>query len=135
MSINEVKEKLKKFINRIINSEILVLIIGTFILLKTFLFYNNTIAINESLWKETIIGTISFIAVIICFLSVLPNRARIITTIFIDLLLSILLLGDNLYYTYSTNVLSVAQITNLQYGEEIISTLPLVVEAKQILYF
>lgn len=135
MSINEVKEKLKKFINRIINSEILVLIIGTFILLKTFLFYNNTIAINESLWKETIIGTISFIAFIICFLSVLPNRARIITTIFIDLLLSILLLGDNLYYTYSTNVLSVAQITNLQYGEEIISTLPLVVEAKQILYF
>ena len=61
MSINEVKEKLKKFINRIINSEILVLIIGTFILLKTFLFYNNTIAINESLWKETIIALQCFL--------------------------------------------------------------------------
>ena len=65
----------------------------------------------------------------------LPNRGRIITTIIVDILASILLLADNLYHTYSSSVLSVAQIMNLQYGEEIMSTLPMLVQIKHILYF
>lgn len=43
--------------------------------------------------------------------------------------------ADNIYYTYSSNVLSVLQITNLQYGEEIMSTLPMLLKMHQILYF
>ena len=43
--------------------------------------------------------------------------------------------ADNIYYTYSSNVLSVLQITNLQYGEEIMSTLPMLLKPQQILYF
>lgn len=135
MAINEIMDKIKKVINNTVNSIWFVWIICTVILLKTFLFYNNTIAINEKLYHETIIGTISFILVIICFLCTLPNRTRIVTSISIDFLLSILLFGDHLYYTYSNNVLSIAQFTNLQYGEEIMSTLPMVLQAKQILYF
>ena len=131
IQIKKAKEKLNKFINSIW----FVIVIGIIILLKTILFYNSTIAINEKIELETIIGTMSFIIVIGCFLCVLPNRPRVIGTILINLLSSITLFSDNLYYTYSNSVLSVAQITNLQYGEEIISTLPMIIEMKQILYF
>lgn len=52
-----------------------------------------------------------------------------------NILISILLFADNIYYSYSSNVLSVLQISNLQYGEEIMSTLPLLLKLPQILYF
>ena len=102
---------------------------------KAILFYNNTINIDDKLELETIIGTMSFSTVLVCFLCVLPNRGRVISAICIDIFFSILLFSDNVYYIYSNSVLSVAQITNLQYGEEIMSTLPMVIQAKQILYF
>lgn len=125
----------KEVINKIFNSVWFVILIGVLLLGKTFLFYGSTIAINEPLEMETIIGTVCFIAVIICFLSVLPNRTRIITSIVIDFLVSILLFGDHVYYIFSNSVLSVAQFTNLQYGEEIAGTLPMVMQVKQVLYF
>lgn len=128
---NVVFNKLEKCINSIY----FVIIIGILILAKTFLFYYHTIAVNEQLYSDTIIGTISFVVVIICFLSVLPNRARIITSIVVDFIISLILFGDNIYYNYSNSVLSVAQITNLQYGGEIMSTLPMILKVYQILYF
>ena len=128
-------QKLFGTIEKFINSIYFVLIIGILILAKTFLFYYNTIAVNEQLYSDTIIGTISFIVVIICFLFVLPNRARVTTSIIINFIISLVLFGDNIYYNYSNSVLSIAQITNLQYGGEIISTLPMVLKLYQTLYF
>lgn len=125
----------KEVINKVFNSVWFAILIGVLLLGKTFLFYGNTIAINEPLEMETIVGTVCFIAVIICFLSILPNRTRIITSIVIDFLVSILLFGDHVYYIFSNSVLSVAQFTNLQYGEEIVGTLPMVMQVKQVLYF
>ena len=120
--------KLEKFIN----SWYFVLFIGFLILAKTFLFYYHTIAVNEQLYSDTIIGTISFVVVIICFLFVLPNRARVVTSIVVDFIISFVLFGDNIYYNYSNSVLSIAQITNLQYGGEIMSTLPMVLKLKKV---
>ena len=125
----------KEKINVVFNSVWCTILIGVLLLCKTFLFYNSTIAIDEPLAMETIIGTISFILVLICFESILPNRARTITVLIINFLLSLLLFGDHVYYIYSNSVLSVAQISNLQYGEEIVSTLPMVMQWKQIFYF
>lgn len=125
----------KEAINQVINSVIFVIMIGILLFLKTFLFYNNTIAINEALELSTILGTISFLVVLVCFIIVLPNRARIVTAIIIDVVISLLLFGDHVYYIYSNSVLSVAQISNLQYGGEIMKTLPMVIQVKQILYF
>ena len=65
----------------------------------------------------------------------LPNRTRSVTTIVIDIIISIILFADNIYHTYSSSVLSVAQILNLQYGEEIMDTLPMLLQLKQVLYF
>lgn len=125
----------KEIINKVFNSVWFVILIGVLLLGKTFLFYHNTIAINEPLEMETIIGTACFMAVMICFLTILPNRTRIITAIVIDFLVSLLLFADHVYYVFSNSVISVAQITNLQYGEEIAGTLPMVMQVKQILYF
>lgn len=135
INIGKIKNNLKAFINKLVNSIWFIIILGILLLAKTIFFYQNTIAQSESLPFITIIGSFSFIAVIVCFLCVLPNRLRGTLGIIIDFLISILLFSDNCYYTYSNNVLSIAQITNIQYGEEILSTLPMLIELKHILYF
>lgn len=129
------KNQIKQIVNKGINSIGFVILMGILVLAKTFLFYDSTIAATENLAIETVLGTFSFLVVLICFLCVLPNRARTIGGIVMNVLLSLLLFGDSAYYSYSNSVLSVAQISNLQYGEEIMSTLPRVLELKQILYF
>lgn len=130
------KDNIKKGINYIFNSVGFPICIGIILFFKTMFFYLNTIAMREVIDEGTILGTITFISTLLwmlcCFL---PNRGRTIMTIVVDILLSILLFGDNVYHTYSSSVLSVAQFTNLQYGEEIMGTLPMLIQPKQILYF
>lgn len=128
------EEKVVK-INKIFNSVWFVIIIGVLILLKTILFYYNTVAISDRLYSDTVIGTIFFVIMIVCFLCVLPNRGRIVGAIVINVLISLLLFCDNVYYNYSNSVLSVAQLINIQYGEEIMGTLPMLLKLYQILYF
>lgn len=135
MKMNEIVEKSKNYINKLINSAWFVVIVCVVIFLKSCMFYNNTVALTESLNENTIVGTLCFISVIAALLLTLPNRARIITSICINLFVSIILFGDHVYYTFSNNVLSIAQVSNLQYGESIMSTLPMVIHPKQILYF
>ena len=119
------KEEIIKTINKFFNSIGFPIVIGIFLLLKTIFFYQNTITIREVVDKELIYGTSMFIITFICAICVLPNRLRNIFTIAFDIIVSVLLFADNLYYTYSSSVLSIAQITNLQYGEEIMGTLPM----------
>lgn len=133
--LNDKKTKTKSIINKFFNSIGFIILLGILLFLKTMFFYSNTIAISEPLEIEKIIGTLFFLIIIVCAICILPNRARIITGIIVSMLISIILFGDNIYYTYSNSVLSVAQITNLQYGEEIMASLPMVLEFKQILYF
>lgn len=135
MAINGAKEKVKNILYKIFNSIWFPVIICILIFFKTILFYNNTIAINEKINMETVLGTMYFTIILVCFLIILPNRTRIISSIIINIFISFLLFGDNAYYTYSSSVLSIAQITNLQYGQEILSTLPIVIQLKSILYF
>lgn len=132
------KEEIKKFtnnINKIFNSPFFVLIVGLLIFVKAMFFYGNTVGHTESVDLNTVLGTISFVVVLVCLINTLPNRTRIWTVTIINLLLSILLFADNIYYAFSSNVLSVAQIENLQYGGEIMKTLPSLLEFKQVLYF
>ena len=60
MAINEAKEKVKNVLNKIFNSILFPVIICILIFFKTILFYNNTIAINEKLNMETVLGTMYF---------------------------------------------------------------------------
>ena len=135
MKKKEILNKTVEIINKITNSLWFVLIIGILLFAKTILFYNSTITQYEEIEISLVQGTIIFISVILCLLCVLPNRARVVSSTLINFLISILLFADELYYTYSNNVLSIAQIGNLQYGEEILSTLPTLIKFHQILYF
>lgn len=129
------KEKIIESLNTFFNSIAFPLVVGVLILLKTIMFYDSTIIIRESIDKNLVIGTTMFIITFLGIIYMLPNRARIISTIILDLLISILLFADNLYYIYSSSVLSVAQIANLQYGEEIMGTIPMLIEIKHTIYF
>ena len=129
------KEKIIEILNKVFNSIWFPIIIGIILLLKTIFFYGNTITIREAIDKNLVIGTVMFLVTFMCIVCVLPNRARTVTTIIVGTLLSVLLFADNLYYIYSSSVLSIAQMTNLQYGEEIMGTIPMLLEFRQILYF
>lgn len=132
----KIKEfEIKEIANSFFNSIGFSILIGILLFLKTLFFYSNTIAIRETIDIDTVLGTIAFITTVICMICILPRRRRTITTIIVNVLLSILLFADNIYHTYSSSVLSVAQIMNLQYGEEIMNTLPMLIQAKQVLYF
>ena len=129
------KEKIIEILNKFFNSIWFPIVIGIILLLKTIFFYRNTITIREDIDKNLVIGTVMFLTTFMCIVCVLSNRARTITTIVVGTLLSVLLFADNIYYIYSSSVLSIAQMTNLQYGEEIMGTIPLLLDFKQILYF
>ena len=128
-------QKIKGKINEIFNSKWFVIIIGILIFLKTIFFYQNTIMIREKLNFNTVMGTITFIAIMMLICLIFPNKQRIFTILTFNIVISILLFSDNLYYLYSSNVLSVEQISNLQYGEEIMSTLPMLLSIKHVVYF
>lgn len=129
------KEKIGKVASKIINSVWFTIIIGVILLAKTMFFYHVTIETSGSILITTFIGTLSFIAVGVCALCVLPNRLRVVGTITTDVIISIMLFVNNAYYIYSRGVLSLAQITNLQYGEQILAVLPSLLQIKQILYW
>lgn len=126
------QQKIANVITKIINSIGFVIIIGILIFAKTLLFYNQTVG---EIGTTTILNTINFIVVLVAILCALPNRARIAGTVIADIIISILLFADHTYYVYSRTILSVAQITNLQYGEEITKAIPIMLNPTHILYF
>jgi len=130
-----VRQKIKENLNKIVNSNFFIIILMIVVFLKTILFYKSTICINEKIYINTIQMSIMYILSLFGMLYLLPKKGRNIAGIIMNILISILLFADNIYYSYSSNVLSVLQISNLQYGEEIMSTLPLLLKLPQILYF
>ena len=131
IKLKRVKEKTNNFFNSIFFA----IFICVLIVLKTIFFYYDTIIIREQLNYDIVIGTMTFVAILLFICLALPNKTRFYTTFIADIFISVLLLGDDLYYSYSSSVLSIFQITNLQYGEEIISTLPMIMDLRHILYF
>ena len=133
--LKQYKIKITNLCNKILNSSFFTIIITLLIVLKALLFYKNTIMIREGIDQTTILGTVCFAFILLSFLNIFPNKQRTILTIILDILISIILFADNIYYTYSSNVLSVLQITNLQYGEEILGAIPVLLNLTHLLYF
>lgn len=131
------KEKIKEILNKVLNSRLFIVFIGIMLFTKTMYFYKNTISISlsENIQQQTLIGTISFIVTIVCFLIIFPNKLRIKVGLVISFLMSLLLWADNIYYTYSSSVLSVEQLTNLKYTEQIIDAVPSLIKLSQLIYF
>ncbi len=133
------KSVLAKTRTKIINTRIFPILIGFIILLKTIFLYKNGMYSNQSIGREMLI-TMSymagaFIAIFIIIPMLLKPRARFWATLLVDLLVSILLCINEIYYNYSSNLVSVSQISNLQYGKEISASLPDLIHIRQIAYF
>ena len=129
------KGKIRHILNKILNSRLFVVLIGVMLFIKAIYFYKNTIVVLTQIQTQTIIGTISFLTIIICFLMILPNKIRVKATLIMSFLLSLLVWADNIYYKYSASAISVEQVSNLQYTEQITETIPSLIEFGQVIYF
>ena len=105
------KSKIKQIMEYILSSRWYVLLIGIILLLKTIFFYGNTVFKNDTIWLWSIRQTCFFIVIIVFPLLLFKNSVRRFEAgIVIDVLISILLFADELYYTYASNILSVMQV-------------------------
>lgn len=141
---NELKENIKKIRNmekrelftKIFSSRYFILFLFFIILLKTILFYADTVFYKEGIWLWSIRQTSFFIIFLVSLLLLCRNsRLRFVLGMIMNVLVSILLFADELYYLYASNIISVMQAGNLQYGGEIIAAIPSLLKPRQILYF
>lgn len=131
------KEKYKNFeIEDLFSSRWYILIIGILLSLKTIVFYANTVFYSEKIWLWTIRQTIFFVIILLSPLLLFRKaKTRFILGIIINLVVSIVLFADELYFEYASNILSVMQTGNLQYKDEIIAAIPSLLKLRQLLYF
>lgn len=125
----------KTYINKIINSELFPILIGLILFVKVAIFYKLTIYKADNYNVSILSKTFIYSMFIVTFLFVLKNRLRFTIGTIVNLLISILLFADNLYYNYSTSLISVSQISNLQYSEQISAALKDLFSVVQLLYF
>lgn len=133
--IKNIVKRVKECINLIVNSELIIILIGLLLFAKMILFYKHTIYAFDVFNIDIAVKTFIFSMFIVTFLFIFKNRARFVLGTLINLLLSILMFGDELYYGYSTSFLSVSQISNVQYSEQIAVALKELLNISQILYF
>ena len=130
------KHKFKAFINRIVNSELIVVFTGLAIFFKGWLFYKTTFYQSVGQCSsDIIVRSFIFSMFLVTFLMFLKGKIRFFLAMLLNLALSILMCADSIYYGYSTSLLSVAQISNLKYGEQISSTIGDLISIGQALYF
>ncbi|MBR2704124.1 MAG: sulfatase-like hydrolase/transferase [Clostridia bacterium] len=125
----------KTYVNRIINSELFPILLGLILFVKVALFYKLTIYQADSYNISILSKTFIYSMFIVTFLYAFKNRMRFTLGTILNLLVSILLFADNLYYNYSTSLISVSQISNLQYSEQISTALKDLFKYIHLLYF
>lgn len=131
-----VKEnKLLQAVEYIFSSRWYVVLIGIILMLKTTFFYGNTVFKNDTIWLWTLRQTALFIVIIVFPLLLFKKSVRRFEVgIVINFLVSLLLFMDELYYTYASNILSIMQVGNMQYKDEILAAIPSLLNKSQILY-
>lgn len=103
--------KIQKTIEFIFSSRWYVIFIATILFLKTIFFYANTVFKNDMIWFYSMRQTCLFIVIIVFPLLLFKKSIRRFEFgMVINLLISILLFADELYYTYASNILSVMQV-------------------------
>lgn len=143
-SKNELKNNVKKVKNmkkrdlftKIFSSRYFIVFLFFIILLKTLLFYADTVFYREGIWIWCIRQTSFFIILMVSLLLFCrSSRTRFVIGMLMNFGISCLLFADELYYLYASNIISVMQAGNLQYGGEIIAAIPSLLKLRQILYF
>lgn len=120
--INRYKNSTNRFafvLNSILSSRITIILLFFILMFKSNLFYTN-IELPEDSMDRTNLMTARFLSVMICpLLFIRKDKNRFRWVMFYDIFLSILLFVDNVYFAYSSNLLSISQILYVRYAEEI----------------
>ncbi len=136
---NKEEVAVDNIISKITNTRLFTILIGIILLLKTMLLYKGSLYVNQKLEWEILFPLIYmaglFVSIFITIPMLLKPKARFWTTLVVDFLISTLLCVNEIYYGYSSNLVSISQISNLQYEKEISSSLPNLIHIKQLLYF
>ena len=132
---NVVLKYIKNVLNGILQTRLYVILVGFAILLKTLFLYRKAIFINEPIEPIYIDMAFAFICIIISVPMLFKARIRFWICTILNLATSIILFMNEVYYGYSSNLVSVSQISNLQYGKEISAALPSLLHIRHILYF
>lgn len=100
----------KELVTNIFSSRYLIILLFFIILLKTLLFSADTVFYKSGIWLWYIRQTAFFIIVIVSPLLLFrSSRLRFTLGMILNLLISILLLADEMYYSYASNIISVMQ--------------------------
>ena len=113
----KIKRTIKKSNQLVLSSSLFVIIIGILITLKTLFLYKTVIFTNKPIETKFIYMITAFVCILLTIPMIVKGKIRIWTAIIIDILVSILLFVNEVYYSYSSNLVSVSQISNLQYGK------------------
>lgn len=127
--------RIQYYTNKIINSELFIIIIGLVLFVKAAMFYRLTIYVSIPISSTLMAKTFIFSMLIVTFLLLFKNRLRFIFGMILDFIVSAIMFADNLYYNYSTSFISISQISNLQYSEQISTALKDLFSIIHILYF
>ena len=100
----------KELVTNIFSSRYFIKLLFFIILLKTLLFSADTVFYKSGIWLWYIRQTAFFIIVIVSPLLLFrSSRLRFTLGMILNLLISILLLADEMYYSYASNIISVMQ--------------------------
>lgn len=130
-----IKSVIKQALEVIYESQLLILIIGLLLFFKTMVIYKLVIFPNKPIDWQYSSKVILFISAFLVIPMLFKGKIRIWLGLILNLLISILLFVNDLYFSYSSNLVSVSQISNLQYGKEISAALPFLLNIRQLLYF
>ncbi len=132
----EKENSFKQVMEYLLSTRWYILFVGFMLLLKTVFFYRNTVFHNDTIWFWSIRQTCLFIVIIVFPLLLFKKSVRRFEWgMMINLVVSLLLFADELYYSYASNILSVMQVGNMQYKDEILAAIPTLLEGRHILYF
>lgn len=133
--INKVVNALKEYINKIVNSELIIIYTGIILFFKMCFFYEQTIYFSDVMQTAIVAKTFIYSMYIVTLLFLFTNKSRFICANIMNLLMSIIMFADEVYYNYSSSLISVAQVSNLQYSEQISGTIGDLLNWGQIFYF
>ena len=133
--VKKIFEGVKGFINKVINSELFPIALGLILFIKVALFYKLTIYRGDNYNISILSKTFVFSMFIVTFLYAFKNRLRFTLGTILNIFISTLLFADNLYYNYSSSLISISQISNLQYSEQISASIKDLLSIVQALYF
>lgn len=129
------KHKICYILRNVLESRFIYIIICALLMWKTLLFYDN-VGINIDDYENILTFSIMFILVTLYPIWIIKkNKNRFYAAMILNVVISIVLFADCVYWKFAVNMLSVSQILYVKYAEEIANSIFYYLEQSQIYFF